>query len=620
MLAVATLILKAVGKYNDGDLTANSGYLYISVIYNISICLSLYCLAMFWMCVNEDLKPFRFVPHMSSDLPMFVLTPFILVRPMPKFLCVKGILFFSFWQSIFISILVAAGAIKHLGNTTDREHISVGLIDTLICFEMPIFAVAHMYAFAHTDYINTNIMYAARMPMYYALRDAFGLKDVIEDTKATLRGEGMDYREFEPAEGFIHQGSGRDRRIKAGLRYAQGGQKKYWLPMPADATESRGHRADVVHNVTQRAAGSDDEDEVYAPLLENQIADIVHDAPDMRSPVQEKSISERRGFELPFGDPDEEEETLYVHSKNYVFGDYHYPCIDASSEYARKQMWDEEERVLRDERGAFFSPIRQHVRGYGAVQAPGASNASTANTLGKGKARDGAEQVYVGTPRMIDRGADNIPDAGGDGLRLNWTKYDQPNTKTNIRPSSPHLSPQLRQVNISSVGASSPRASSSLSSSPRTHTLPHAQVRTDAVDLVVENESVAEAETVKERMRGEPAVRGSAWRKAYTRGYFHPEMKGEVADDEEEDTTAGDKGRKDVTSQAETRRSDEIVPDQRLADNSHPVETIIEEAGLEVARAATPPPHAQVGGIGQHSNMGGLHSHDYTINDENPWA
>ena len=59
VLAAATLILKFTGKYNEGDFRANSGYLYISIIYNTSICLSLYCLAMFWMCVNDDLKPYR---------------------------------------------------------------------------------------------------------------------------------------------------------------------------------------------------------------------------------------------------------------------------------------------------------------------------------------------------------------------------------------------------------------------------------------------------------------------------------------------------------------------------------------------------------------------------------
>ena len=59
VLAAATLILKFSGKYNEGDFRANSGYLYISIIYNTSICLSLYCLAMFWVCVNDDLKPYR---------------------------------------------------------------------------------------------------------------------------------------------------------------------------------------------------------------------------------------------------------------------------------------------------------------------------------------------------------------------------------------------------------------------------------------------------------------------------------------------------------------------------------------------------------------------------------
>ena len=61
ILAIVTIILKAVGKYNEGDLRANSGYLYVSVVYNFSICMALYCLAIFWMCVNDDLKPFRCV-------------------------------------------------------------------------------------------------------------------------------------------------------------------------------------------------------------------------------------------------------------------------------------------------------------------------------------------------------------------------------------------------------------------------------------------------------------------------------------------------------------------------------------------------------------------------------
>lgn len=69
ILAAVTLILKATGKYGDGDFRSDKGYLYVTVVYNISICVALYCLAMFWVVINDDVKPFR---------------------PMPKFLCIKG--------------------------------------------------------------------------------------------------------------------------------------------------------------------------------------------------------------------------------------------------------------------------------------------------------------------------------------------------------------------------------------------------------------------------------------------------------------------------------------------------------------------------------------------------
>ena len=70
VLAFASLALKASGKYNEGEFRADSGYLYVNIVYNASICLSLYCLAMFWLSISEDLKPFRSVyNYLSSDKP-----------------------------------------------------------------------------------------------------------------------------------------------------------------------------------------------------------------------------------------------------------------------------------------------------------------------------------------------------------------------------------------------------------------------------------------------------------------------------------------------------------------------------------------------------------------------
>lgn len=41
VLVLATVILKATGTYQEGNFAWDSGYTYISTVYNTSICLSL---------------------------------------------------------------------------------------------------------------------------------------------------------------------------------------------------------------------------------------------------------------------------------------------------------------------------------------------------------------------------------------------------------------------------------------------------------------------------------------------------------------------------------------------------------------------------------------------------
>jgi len=78
--AIAAIILQSLDLYHEGQFNFKSGYLYVSGINNMSISLSLYCLVLFYMATEERLAPFD---------------------PFYKFLTVKAILFFSFWQSCF---------------------------------------------------------------------------------------------------------------------------------------------------------------------------------------------------------------------------------------------------------------------------------------------------------------------------------------------------------------------------------------------------------------------------------------------------------------------------------------------------------------------------------------
>ncbi len=215
MLGLAAIIMKATGTYKEGYLGLTSGYLWSGIAYNISVTLSLYSLGMFWVCMSKDLQPFR---------------------PVPKFLCIKLIIFASYWQGFLLSILVWLGAIPDDVEGYTPDNLAAAIQDALICMEMPIFAVAHWYAFSWHDYADVTIS-AARMPVKYAIRDAFGVRDLIEDTKETFSGNKYEYRLFDSGDNVLahEESSSRVARMMEGMRYERGGKGKYWIPKPGQA-------------------------------------------------------------------------------------------------------------------------------------------------------------------------------------------------------------------------------------------------------------------------------------------------------------------------------------------------------------------------------------------------
>lgn len=384
ILAVLTVVLKSFGKYDDGKLAWSNGYTWVSATYNISVFLSLYCLGMFWSGLSEDLSSFRVTS---------------------KFLCIKGIIFFSFWQGLGISILVAAGWIRQIGPVRDEQYISLAVQDMLICLEMPLFALGHAYAFSPKDYIDPFSSYQSRLPAYYAIRDALGMFDVISDSLTTIRGTGYGYQTFEPSEGVMHQGLGRERRSRAGLRYTKGGKAKYWLPQRVAPDMSRDGEAGARHQGPGKTLRrwldkKRMEREGYAPLLRSEAQDVVHEDPDLeagdegdssmfgplgkmianldkddlKNPGEiighagnwasdqaqsglhyfnagdaEEIDSEEEAKFVSFSEVDEsgEDEKLYKSSRELKHGDYAFPNVDIRQEQARKQRWEDDENMLR---------------------------------------------------------------------------------------------------------------------------------------------------------------------------------------------------------------------------------------------------------------------------------
>ncbi|KAL9179952.1 hypothetical protein ACHAXT_007922 [Thalassiosira profunda] len=132
LATIAVIILSAKGMWNSGTWAWDSAWTYIAVSMNVSIGYALYCLVKLYYATKEDLKEWN---------------------PVWKFLCIKGIIFFTFWQGFIIECLHSAGVITDVGGW-DSEHVADGLQDLLISFEMVGFAILHRYAFPHTDYIH----------------------------------------------------------------------------------------------------------------------------------------------------------------------------------------------------------------------------------------------------------------------------------------------------------------------------------------------------------------------------------------------------------------------------------------------------------------------------------
>jgi hypothetical protein len=60
------------------------GYLWILLINNVSVTISMYFLVLFYHVTAEELEEFN---------------------PLPKFLCIKAVILLAWWQSIIIGIL-----------------------------------------------------------------------------------------------------------------------------------------------------------------------------------------------------------------------------------------------------------------------------------------------------------------------------------------------------------------------------------------------------------------------------------------------------------------------------------------------------------------------------------
>ncbi|ETW04912.1 hypothetical protein H310_04014 [Aphanomyces invadans] len=135
LTGLLAIILEKFDMYGQGHFVLNRGYLYLSLIINASVTYAFYYLVLFYLALGTHLKPYN---------------------PVPKFLCVKAVLFLSYWQSVVLAFLSRFEIIHQLGSWT-TDDVTNGIQNVLICFEMMVIAVVHTYAFPFESFKNDDV-------------------------------------------------------------------------------------------------------------------------------------------------------------------------------------------------------------------------------------------------------------------------------------------------------------------------------------------------------------------------------------------------------------------------------------------------------------------------------
>lgn len=123
--SVLAILLDEYGMFCDGTYNLHCGFPWLAFINNISVSFSLYFLVLFYKATEERLAPFN---------------------PFYKFVTVKAILFFSFWQSCMFQLLSSMDLFsRDTGNV---------ILNLIISVEMVFCAIAQSMAFSYHDFAD----------------------------------------------------------------------------------------------------------------------------------------------------------------------------------------------------------------------------------------------------------------------------------------------------------------------------------------------------------------------------------------------------------------------------------------------------------------------------------
>ncbi|KAI3689432.1 hypothetical protein L2E82_47389 [Cichorium intybus] len=125
--ALLAIFFQLLGVYGEGKFEWGYAYPYLALVLNFSQSWALYCLIQFYSVIKDKLAP---------------------IKPLAKFLTFKSIVFLTWWQGVAVAFLFSMGALQ--GSLA--QELKTRIQDYIICIEMGVAAVVHIYVFPAKPY------------------------------------------------------------------------------------------------------------------------------------------------------------------------------------------------------------------------------------------------------------------------------------------------------------------------------------------------------------------------------------------------------------------------------------------------------------------------------------
>ncbi|KAI9064028.1 hypothetical protein FKP32DRAFT_588534 [Trametes sanguinea] len=146
------VILDYVGLYCEDSWSPGWGHIYITLVVSISVSVAMYCLIQLYMAVKVELAP---------------------QKPLLKLFAIKAVVFLTFWQATFLSVLTLFGVVKDTPYMT-ADNINIGIGAIVETFEMACFALLHIKAFSYKPYYDLD---SGPTPRWRSLVHAMSFKE-----------------------------------------------------------------------------------------------------------------------------------------------------------------------------------------------------------------------------------------------------------------------------------------------------------------------------------------------------------------------------------------------------------------------------------------------------------